>query len=543
MFTGDLQTADLVAYVGAATVPAERGTTPAALAHVGAEPKLKLTAVGAPVEASDIDTAADAVASPILKLARSRSSWMLRYQLVVGISDLVMAALACVLGVSVRFGSLGSSASLAPSGTLFALCLPVLWVAALAANRAYESRFVGAGTTEFRRMSRAFLHLIALTTFLSYITRVYVSREVMLIALPLIPVLSAVARLLTRKLLRRWRAAGKAVNSVLVVGAPDAIGRFTDRLTSHPLAGSRVVGACVPQDLVSSKSATMLSESGVALFGGIDRVREWVRVSGASTVIVLSGTMDAEALRRVSWELEDTDIDLILSSGLTDVADRRLHILPIGGVAVVYVDGARFKGVKRVVKGLFDRAVAALALLFLVPVLLTVAAFVGLGSKGPVFFRQTRVGKDGKLFRMIKFRTMCVDAEQRRVELVSVDEGAGLLFKMRHDPRVTRVGRVLRRYSLDELPQLLNVVLGSMSLVGPRPPLPAEVELYGDDVRRRLLVKPGLTGVWQVSGRSNLSWEESVHLDLRYVENWSLTLDLAILLKTVRAVLRAEGAY
>jgi exopolysaccharide biosynthesis polyprenyl glycosylphosphotransferase len=196
-----------------------------------------------------------------------------------------------------------------------------------------------------------------------------------------------------------------------------------------------------------------------------------------------------------------------------------------------------------VVKGGVDRAAAALALLSLMPVLLLIALAVRLDSPGPVLYRQERIGVNGRGFTILKFRSMSVDADCLLAELLYRNEGGGLLFKMRRDPRVTRVGRWLRRFSLDELPQLFNVLGGSMSLVGPRPPLPAEVERYDSSVSRRLLVKPGLTGLWQISGRSDLSWEEAVRLDLRYVENWSLALDALILVKTVRAVVSSSGAY
>jgi exopolysaccharide biosynthesis polyprenyl glycosylphosphotransferase len=196
-----------------------------------------------------------------------------------------------------------------------------------------------------------------------------------------------------------------------------------------------------------------------------------------------------------------------------------------------------------VVKGGLDRVVAALALLLLTPVLLAVAAAIKLTSPGPVLFHQERVGVNGQSFTMLKFRSMVVGADRNLESLRAENISDGVLFKMREDPRVTRVGRVLRRLSIDELPQLLNVLGGSMSLVGPRPPLPAEVARYDAPVHRRLLVKPGLTGLWQVSGRSDLPWDEAVRLDLRYVENWSLTMDLLILAKTVRAVLGSSGAY
>jgi lipopolysaccharide/colanic/teichoic acid biosynthesis glycosyltransferase len=198
---------------------------------------------------------------------------------------------------------------------------------------------------------------------------------------------------------------------------------------------------------------------------------------------------------------------------------------------------------RRVVKGVVDRLGAVVLLTLGLPFMLLAAAAILVDSRGGVFYRQRRVGKDGKEFTILKFRTMVRDADHRKKDLAAANEGAGVLFKMRRDPRVTRVGAVLRRYSIDELPQLLNVVTGAMSLVGPRPPLPEESARYEADVRRRLLVKPGLTGLWQVSGRSDLPWEEAVRLDLRYVEDWSLALDAMILWKTFRAVLGGQGAY
>jgi exopolysaccharide biosynthesis polyprenyl glycosylphosphotransferase len=227
-----------------------------------------------------------------------------------------------------------------------------------------------------------------------------------------------------------------------------------------------------------------------------------------------------------------------------EVAGPRLHIRPFTGLPLLHVEEPEFSGARRVVKGAVDKTIAAFALVMFAPLLFAIGLAIRVTSSGPAIFRQTRIGKDGREFTMFKFRTMVNDAEARRAELVGQNERAeGLLFKIKQDPRVTPVGRVLRKLSLDELPQLMNVLGGSMSLVGPRPPLPEEVALYEDDVRRRLLVKPGLTGLWQISGRSDLTWDESVRLDLRYVENWSLTLDLMILWKTAFAVVRSAGAY
>jgi exopolysaccharide biosynthesis polyprenyl glycosylphosphotransferase len=254
--------------------------------------------------------------------------------------------------------------------------------------------------------------------------------------------------------------------------------------------------------------------------------------------------MDGPTLRRLSWALEGSRTDFIVAPALLDVAGPRIAIRPVCGLPLLHVEQPEFSGMRRIVKAAVDRAAAGVALLLLTPVLLAIAAAVKASSPGPVLFRQVRVGRDGSIFTILKFRTMTADAEQRLPDVMHLNANSdGLLFKIPDDPRLTRVGRVLRRYSLDELPQLLNVLAGSMSLVGPRPPLPTEVEQYHLDLHRRLLVKPGLTGLWQISGRADLSWDEAVRLDLRYVENWSLTLDLLILWKTVAVVLRGRGAY
>jgi exopolysaccharide biosynthesis polyprenyl glycosylphosphotransferase len=248
-------------------------------------------------------------------------------------------------------------------------------------------------------------------------------------------------------------------------------------------------------------------------------------------------------LRKLSWQLEGSGIELLVSPGLVEIAGPRLHIRPFVGLPLLAIEEPVFSGWKKVLKGALDRVGAAVAIILVAPVLAGIAVAVRLSGPGPVLYRQERVGASGTVYTMLKFRSMVDGADAKLTELLAQNEGNGLLFKMRNDPRVTPVGRWLRRFSLDELPQLFNVVGGSMSLVGPRPPLPQEVERYDTSIRRRLLVKPGLTGLWQISGRSDLSWEESVRLDLRYVENWTLALDLLILWKTASAVIRSRGAY
>jgi exopolysaccharide biosynthesis polyprenyl glycosylphosphotransferase len=249
------------------------------------------------------------------------------------------------------------------------------------------------------------------------------------------------------------------------------------------------------------------------------------------------------ALRRLAWGIESRRADLFVAPALMDVAGPRVSVRPVAGMPLLHVEHPDINGVRQLVKSGFDKLVAAVALVVLAVPMLAISIVVRATSPGPALFRQTRIGRGGREFQVLKFRTMVADAERLKQVLLDNNESDGVLFKIRNDPRITRVGALLRRYSLDELPQLLNVLRGEMSLVGPRPPLPAEVEKYGADVRRRLVVKPGMTGLWQVSGRSDLSWEESVRLDLRYVENWSLMLDLQVLWKTWSAVTRGEGAY
>jgi exopolysaccharide biosynthesis polyprenyl glycosylphosphotransferase len=276
----------------------------------------------------------------------------------------------------------------------------------------------------------------------------------------------------------------------------------------------------------------------------MDDAVEALERTHADAVLVASASDNAgQYLRNLSWRLEGTNIEVLVAPGLIEVAPARMQIRPTASLPLIHVREPEFRGMRRVVKGVFDRSLAALLLVLGLPVFALLALAVRVSSSGPVFYRHSRVGMRGRPFDLLKFRSMVVDADKRIDDLRELSEGNDVQFKMRRDPRVTAVGRFLRRSSLDELPQLLNVLRGEMSIVGPRPHVTREVEQYGPDMHRRLLVKPGITGLWQVSGRSNLSWDESVELDVRYVENWSLSLDLAIIWKTGRAVIKASGAY
>ena len=421
---------------------------------------------------------------------------------------------------------------------LVSLLLPVAWVLLLLVLGGYDVRFIGTGSDEFRKVLNAGWSLTAGVALVSYALGDDLSRVYLLIAMPMTVLLDLIVRYALRKHLHRLRSVGKCMSTVVAVGHPAAVADLVNELRRYHYHGLEVVAACLAGD-------TQVSEvAGVPVVGDIGDTAEVVRRSGASTVAVLpSPEMDGVRLRQLAWELEKTGTDLCVAPALLDVAGPRTTIRPTAGLTLLHVDHPQLSGPRQVMKDLVDRVAAGVALLLLSPLMLVLAICVRLSDRGPALFKQTRVGKNGRSFKIYKFRTMVVDAERRLAELREMNEFDGVLFKMRRDPRVTPVGARLRKWSLDELPQLFNVLLGEMSLVGPRPPLPDEAALYADHVRRRLVVKPGLTGLWQVSGRSDLTWEESVRLDLRYVENWSLALDLQILWKTVFVLIRGRGAY
>ncbi len=475
----------------------------------------------------------------------SRPRWMRRYQkLLVGV-DLVAASIAVAVAFLVRFGLPADAVNLETYAVL-AVAIPVAWVGVVWLNRAYEGRFIGAGPAEFDRLLKAFLYLTALVAIGSYLTRADIARGFVVMALPLALVIDLVARHRARKYLHRQRSRGRAMTSMLLVGDGRSVAEFAAMVRRDRYAGMNVIGACVPAELVDdAETREQLADADVRLLGNVDSIVSAVELSHADTVAVVStSTVGRDRLRWISWQLEGTDTDLVVSPGLTEVAGRRLHIQPVAGLPLLHVEEPEFTGFRRFLKSTFDRTVALVVLVLLAPVGLGVALAVRVSSRGPVFFRQERVGRNGHHFMMVKFRSMYLDAERRKSELEQHNENAdGLWFKIRNDPRITPVGRFIRKYSLDELPQLFNVLTGRMSLVGPRPNLPAEVAKYGADMRRRLLVKPGITGLWQISGRNDLSWQETVQLDLRYVENWTLGYDLMILWKTPSAVARGLGAY
>jgi exopolysaccharide biosynthesis polyprenyl glycosylphosphotransferase len=366
-----------------------------------------------------------------------------------------------------------------------------------------------------------------------------VSRDYVAIAMPCVVALDLVARYCLRKRLHRMRADGSCMRRAVAVGHPKDVEGLINELRREPYHGLTVVAVCLAD---SSGASAQLG--GVPVHGGLADVMPAVRVADADTVAVLAcPEMNGVELRKLAWELEKTGTDLCLAPALLDVAGPRTSIRSAAGLPLLYMDHPDLTGVRQTVKNLFDRLAAASALLLLAPLFITIAIAIKLGDRGPILFRQVRVGRNGRPFHVCKFRTMVTNAEDLKAALEDRNEGNGVLFKIKDDPRVTRAGTWLRRWSLDELPQLFNVLLGQMSLVGPRPALPEEAAKYGDYVRRRLAVRPGITGLWQVSGRSDLPWDEAIRLDLRYVENWSFALDLQILWKTWAAVTHGSGAY
>jgi exopolysaccharide biosynthesis polyprenyl glycosylphosphotransferase len=449
--------------------------------------------------------------------------------------DYACALVAGLLGLWIRFDS--ASYSLGPYVAL-SLSLPVFWLAAVALAGGYDSRFVGSGSDEFRRVLNAGVSLTAGVAVLSYVGKLDIAREYVVIALPCATVFDLVARYCLRRRLHRRRRLGHCMRRVLAVGHPSAVADLVTELRRDSYHGLTVVAACL------ANAGTMAELAGVPVCGELGDAASAVQRAGADMVAVVScPEMNGIRLRELAWSLEKTGTDLCVAPALMDVAGPRTTIRPVAGLPLLHVDHPELTGAKQAIKATFDRVSAVVALILLAPLLFAIAVAIRLGEGGPVLFRQTRVGKDGRPFTLVKFRTMVADAEQRKAQLAALNEFNGVLFKIRDDPRLTRTGMWLRRWSLDELPQLFNVLIGEMSLVGPRPPLPDEAARYAEHVRRRLVVKPGITGLWQVNGRSDLSWEESVRLDLRYVENWSLVLDLQILWKTRAAVIRGSGAY
>ncbi|MFG2191321.1 sugar transferase [Streptomyces sp. NPDC048639] len=434
-----------------------------------------------------------------------------------------------------------------PHPLLAALVATAVWLCVRASHRRYTAQALG----ESRGVLTVFRDWLTLLGVLA-VARVAVgeSSEPALALLALSATLPATVacRKATHRHLTALRREAQAVHRVLVIGEPGAADDVVEHLAARTDHAYVVVGVVPVGEGLLTSGVPALARLGSAPPSAHDE--DWIPVLaateqlGAELVLVAPGPqLSGERLRRLSWALHDAGLPLAISAGLTDVAMRRIQTATVAGLSLLHVAAPTRRGPHLVAKSALDRAGAALGMLLLAPLYALLALAIRLDSAGPVLHRQTRIGLDGAPFTMWKFRTMVADAEQRRAELTTANEQDGPLFKMRRDPRVTRIGRLLRRSSLDELPQLVNVLRGEMSLVGPRPPLPDEVAQYDEVAARRLTVKPGLTGLWQISGRSDLSWDETVALDLRYADNWSIGGDLDVIARTFRAVVDGRGAY
>ncbi|MDQ1024314.1 exopolysaccharide biosynthesis polyprenyl glycosylphosphotransferase [Streptomyces umbrinus] len=471
-------------------------------------------------------------------ISRPAIDWEQRYRRTVITSDTV--ATAFVVAAIGNFFGARDAANWHEKWGILAFGTELLVLGALAVSRSWSPAVLGQGAEEFRRLGRS---LFTATVVLALGGIALTSRNIKLwifVAIPAIALVTMTARYLLRLRLHRQRKEGRCLRPVLAAGSPDTVRDLIARTRKFPHIGWRVDAVCT----TDGRGLDGDHLDGVPVVGLLTDVAKHVRHDGYRVVAITPDPhWSPDRLQRLAWNLEGSDAEMVVAPVLMEVAGPRLHVDAVLGIPLLRVSLPTFTGGRRAIKGVVDRLGATILLMLFAPLMVFVALLVMVDTRGGAFYRQRRVGKNGREFTILKFRTMVAGAHGVRAELADRNEGAGLLFKLRQDPRVTRVGAVLRRYSLDELPQLFNVLTGSMSLVGPRPPLPEETAEYGPDIRRRLLVKPGLTGLWQISGRSDLAWEEAVRLDLRYVEDWSLALDTVILWKTLRAVLHGQGAY
>jgi exopolysaccharide biosynthesis polyprenyl glycosylphosphotransferase len=430
----------------------------------------------------------------------------------------------------------GNMHNLAVGYAAVSAVLIAAWMAMLHAYGTRDCRVVGGGPAEYKLIAGSAISLFGLVAIVAYLFQVELARGYILIAFPLGIVVLVFSRWMWRQWLTVQRMRGEYSARVLLVGSEETASHIARELAKHPEEGYRVVGACVP----SAEIGSVLPGTDVPIVGRASGALRALQATDADTVAVTSsGELGPEGLRRLSWGLESGRQHLIVAPALTDVSGPRIHTRPVAGLPLIHVETPRFEGGKHFAKRAFDIAGSSALIVALSPMLIALSMIVAASSAGPVFYKQDRVGLNGECFRMLKFRSMRMNADEELPALLKQQgRGDSPLFKVENDPRVTPIGRLLRRHSLDEFPQLLNVLLGHMSLVGPRPQREEEVALYDSAAHRRLLLKPGMSGLWQVGGRSSLSWEDSIRLDLYYVENWSITGDVVILWRTLKAVLR-----
>ena len=451
------------------------------------------------------------------------------------ITDAIVLVAATLLGFITRFSVADLDVALIGPIQVVGTVAPLLWIVVLILVGSYEQRVVGLGLTEYGRVAQSALWMVAVVSIVSFLGKFDTSRAYVLLIIPI----GLAGLLADRWLWRRWilarRKRGQELQTTIVIGDPEDQRHVSEALTDRPWAGYEVVATM--EGLHGGEPAEHRT-------AWTDRLMETVHRENISC-IALTGScgLNGSDIREISWRIEGQGIDLLLSSALGAVTGPRLSLRVATGLPFVHLDEVGLGLSQRTLKRLLDITGSAIALVLLSPVLLIIALAILLTSGRPVLFSQPRAGARGNLFSMLKFRTMTPDADARKEELRQASSLDAPMVKIPDDPRITPIGRFLRRWSLDELPQLLNVLRGEMSLVGPRPHPIDDVQRYRAIDNRRLLAKPGMTGLWQVAGRSDLSWEDAVELDLLYIENWSLLGDLAILARTVQAVFTRSGAY
>lgn len=478
--------------------------------------------------------------------AKSTPAWEKRYSRKILTTDIAIVITSVFFSQWLRYGSLLTELQVSRSDrnafdiyyTEISIAIIIVWLIALAVSGSRAPQAFGTGPTEYKRVINSTFFIFGGFAIIAYLVQAPIARGYLSFALPIGLVLLLLSRWLWRKRLHRQRKRGKNVYRTLVLGERSKSEHVAQQIMRSHFNGLWIVGA------ITEHGSRLNLIRDVEVVGGYDDILDAIDQTDADTLVLTSSdALSPTHIRQLGWELESRNVNLIAAASLTDIAGPRIHMRPVQGLPLMHIDYPRFQGWRRVTKRFFDLTVSSIALIVFSPLFIVLAALIKRDSKGPVLFMQERIGLDGRPFRMFKFRSMVADAENYLPNLLNQSEGSGVLFKIREDPRITRLGRLIRKYSLDELPQLGNVFLGHMSLVGPRPPLPSEVNQYDEWTERRLLVPPGITGLWQVSGRSDLSWEDSVRLDLYYVENWSLVGDVMILLRTFRAVLKPVGAY
>lgn len=474
-------------------------------------------------------------------------TWERRYSRWLLAVDTLAVVMAVGLAQWLRFGGLDSATGYrAWSYYQLSAVLAVAWLLALSINHSRSERIIGSGAEEYRRVWMATIFVFGTVAIASMLFKLEIARGYLMIALPVGALFLLIFRWFARRIVRRARVRhGRFVTRIIAVGSVGAVQSLTSALFREPRSRYQVVGACVPEN--SSAEAIQVPGLGsIPVLGNESDVAGAVASTNSSAVLAaFAGHLDGGRIRQLSWELERLDIDLMVAPGVVDVAGPRLHMRPVAGLPLIHVEKPQYHGAKRFQKRLFDLAFSSSVLLLGMPLFAAIAIGIKLTSKGSVFYRHERIGLDGQTFAMLKFRTMVVGADTLAGDLTGLNLVASPRdpFKFEDDPRVTGFGRILRKYSLDELPQFINVLKRDMSVVGPRPQVRREVDAYDEETKRRLLVRPGITGLWQVSGRSDLSWEDSVRLDLFYVENWSMMADMLIALQTVRVMFNRAGAY